>query len=276
MSYLGDDPGIRVIHTHILVNVLLALLFVPMNVRIAESSRKILEAWKPEKLVPGPHTPGSSLDSEMVKKPAQAITCARREAFRLADNLEAMFAHALDMFGVSDRAVIEKFVSSDSEINARNRAIQEYLATARRHIDNKDGHGVELEKDLDNVLRFSATMENIGDVVSHNLARLAIKRVHRNVDFSSEGGDELTRIHQQILRLIQLEISRFASSEKNRHKAKSKMIKSIRELGKASIENHRKRVSNQKSASLSTTSIHQDALRDLLQVVSLVENISAG
>ena len=85
MSYLGDDPGIRVIHTHILVNVLLALLFVPMNARIAETSRKILEAWKPEKLVPGPHTPGSSLDPEMVKKPAQAITCARREAFRLAD-----------------------------------------------------------------------------------------------------------------------------------------------------------------------------------------------
>ena len=276
VSYLGADVGIRAIYIHILFNIVLSILFVPFNSSIAKISRNFLQAWQPENLEPGYHIPGSSLDSGMIKNTRLAITCARREAFRLADNLEAMFVNALEMFGVSDRSVIESFVSCDSEINARNRAIQEYLAQARRHINFDDKDAVELEKNLDNVLRFSSTMENIGDVVSHNLARLAVKRLDRNVDFSREGEEELSSIHHATLGLIQLEISRFSSNEKAVGKAKSKMIRSIRELGKASIENHRKRLSNQKSASLSTTSIHQDALRDLLQVVNLVENIKAG
>ena len=276
IDMLGDQPGIRIINFHIAFNIVLAVLFVPFNVQLADFCRSLLESRQPENILPESHAPGSCLDPNMVSKPVLALSCARREAFRLADNTEALFMRAMDMFDVTDRLVIEQFVARDSEINARNKAIQGYLSEVRRIIHDKEGSESGYEKVLDGILRFSTTLENIGDVVSHNLARLAVKRLDRDVRFSSVGSDELREVHEEVLKLIQLEITNFSADGMVKSKARDKLIDSIRDLSRESMAKHRQRLSNRKSNSMSTSSIHQDTLRDLMQVVNLIANIKIG
>ena len=287
----GGTGGVQVINMHIAYNLVLALMFIPLNNAVARFSNWLLSSGKQDGLAPDSHAPGSSLDPEFVNKPKLAISCARREAFRLADNTEALFGKALQMFDAADRLIIEQFIEKDKEINARNKAIQRYLSETRRHIRNKDQSNKNQsnkndsnnnhEHRLDEILRFSTTMENIGDIVSHNLARLAIKRIDRGVVFSSEGEEELNLIHAQVLNLIQLEITYFAAigevkSQSKKNLAKKRLIESIEQLGQESIAQHRLRLSDRRSSSIGTSSIHQDAVRDMLQVVGYISHIEVS
>jgi phosphate:Na+ symporter len=90
------------------------------------------------------------------------------------------------------------------------------------------------------------------------------------------GSEELREVHEEVLKSVQLEITNFSADGMVKSKARDKMIDSIRDLAKESIAKHRQRLSNRKSNSMSTSSIHQDTLRDLMQVVNLIENIKMG
>jgi len=271
INRFGDSGGVQVINLHITYNLILALLFVPLNNYVAQFSIWMINARNPGALSPDSHSPGSSLDVDLVKKPKLALSCARREAFRLADNTEALFAKALEMFEASDRLIIEGFIEGDKEINERNKAIQRYLAEARRYIQSKDND--DDEQRLDSILRFASTMENIGDIVSHNLARLANKRIDRGVVFSAAGYEELSLIHAEVVKLIQMEIRNFASDGKAKQTPKKKLINSISQLGQESLAQHRLRLSDRKTTSIGTSSIHMDAVRDMLQVVDYISHI---
>ncbi len=275
---LGTTGGVQVINIHIVYNLILALMFIPLNNAVARFSTWLVNSGKTESLVAGSHAPGSSLDSEFVNIPKLAISCAKREAFRLADNTEALFDKALQMFVATDRLIIEQFIEKDKEINARNKAIQRYLSETRRYIHKRhaDDSDPNDEHQLDEILRFATTMENIGDIVSYNLARLAIKRIDRGVVFSSEGEEELNLIHTQVLNLIRLEITNFSAQGEVKIKSKQKLIESINQLCQQSIAQHRLRLSHRRSSSIGTSSIHQDAVRDILQVVGYISHIQTS
>ena len=275
VSIFGESGGVQVINMHIAFNLILATLFVPLNSQVAQFSTWLLNLRTPENLSPDSHSPGRGLDPDLVKKPNLALACARREAFRLADNSEALFAKSLEMFEASDRMIIEGFIESDIEINERNKAIQRYLAETRRHIRSNDDkeNGHEQEQELDLILRFASTMENIGDVVSYNLARLANKRIDRGVVFSDTGYEELSSIHAKVVKLIQMEVTAFASNGKPNQKQKVKLVNSITQLGQESLANHHKRLSEGKASSIGTSSIHVDAVRDMLQVADYLSRL---
>ena len=272
IDVFGGSGGVQVINMHIAFNLTLALLFVPLNSRVAQFSTWLLNVRTPENLSPDTHSPGSGLDPDLVKKPKLALSCARREAFRLADNTEALFAKALEMFEASDRLIIERFIESDNEINERNKAIQRYLSEARRYIQSKDD-AENNEHELDTILRFASTMENIGDIVSYNLARLANKRIDRGVVFSSAGNEELSLIHAEVVKLIQMEVTAFASNDKPNQKQKTKLLNSITQLGQESLASHHRRLSERKTTSIGTSSIHVDAVRDMLQVADYLSRL---
>lgn len=277
LGWLGASAGARVINAHLLFNGVLALLFVPLGARVAQAARWLIAARNPEASALEALAPGAGLDPDAITDPKQALSCARREAFRLADNTESLYRHALSMFEATDRAHIERIVALDDEINARNKAIQRYLSEVRRHAAGGDGDG-DGDDDggdealLDQILRFSTTMENIGDVVSHNLARLAVKRLDRGVEFSPAGREELHALHAEVLKVIQLDISNFAAGDRLSREAVGKQIAAATELASDSIARHRRRLSERKTRSIDSSSIHQDTVRDLLQVVRCIEN----
>ena len=267
IGLLGATAGSRVINAHLLFNLVLALVFLPVGGQVARVAKWLITSRSPESPEAGRIAPGAGLAPALISKPEQALSCARREAFRLADNTEALYTDALSMFEATDRSMIDQYTARDREINARNKAIQRYLSEVRRHIRESDDEAM-----LDQILRFSTTMENIGDVISHGMARLAIKRLDRGVVFSTAGREELYSLHAEVLKVMQLDITNFAANDQLSRTATGKQISAAMELGRDSIARHRRRLSERKSSSIDTSSIHQDTVRDLMQVVSLIEN----
>ena len=267
IGLLGASAGAQVINAHLAFNLVLALVFVPLGGRVAALAKWIITSRNPETPGSGAIAPGAGLDPALIGKPKRALSCARREAFRLADNTEALLAGALSLFEATDRSMIEQYVGRDQEINARNKAIQRYLSEVRRHAGDPGDEAM-----LDQILRFSTTMENIGDVISHNMARLALKRLDRGVTFSGAGHEELHALHAEVLKVIQLDITNFASDDRLSRKATARQITAAMELARDSVARHRRRLSERKSSSIDTSSIHQDTVRDLMQVVRCIEN----
>ena len=88
--------------------------------------------------------------------------------------------------------------------------------------------------------------------------------------------EKLREIHEEVLTPVQLEIINFSVDGMVKPKARDRMIHSIRELAKESMVKHDQRLSNRKFNSMSTRSINQDTLRDLMQFVNLIANIKIG
>lgn len=267
---LASEPGAQVIMLHIAFNAMLLVLFIPFIPIIVSKTLVWMQSRVTKALGPLSTDVGSGLDPSLLEKPELAISCARREAYRLGDITETLFSRALEMFQAEDQSEIERFIEIDREINARNRAIHQYLSEARRHVADQSD-----EKALDKILHFASTMENIGDTISHNLSRLAGKRLGRGVAFSPEGLDEITNIHNEVLSLLDTEINSFASNQSTKPKKTRKMISYIRQLCNESIARHRRRLSDHKLSSMGSSSIHQDAVRDLLQIALLLEHTPA-
>ena len=263
------EPGLQVIWLHIGINSLLVLWFAPFAGTLVEKLRDYLAARDRNQAQTVAVSVGSGLDYGSLKNPRAAISNARREAFRLGDITEALFSRSLELFTASDQSQIDQLVKTDREINARNKAIQKYLADARRFVPE-----VELEEELDTVLQFASTMENIGDTVSHGLSRLASKRLGRQVNFSEEGMQELYAIHNEVLDLIRYMIQQFDRGKLSRTRDQKKLVKRIRGLCESSMANHRQRLSDNRLSSIGSSSIHQDTVRDFLLVALLLDSVS--
>ncbi|NKB63171.1 MAG: hypothetical protein GKR95_13975 [Gammaproteobacteria bacterium] len=266
---LSPQPGSQVVFLHIGFNLLLVILFFPFSAKLVTRVLDKLNQRELERSASLSIAAGSGLDPSMLQQPTSALSSARREAYRLGDITETLFSRALGMFAADDQSQIERIVESDREINARNRVIHQYLSEARRHISDAG-----LERSLDEILQFASTMENIGDIISHNLSRLAEKRLGRGVMFSTEGMHEIQHIHAEVLALLGSEINRFASNGEIEPKKTYKQVDHIRLLCNKSIAKHRRRLSDHKANSMGTSSIHQDTVRDLLQVAILVEHMA--
>lgn len=258
--------GLRAIWFHILFNGVLAAVFAPFAGRLAGAVKRHLEArgqGAGRALHP---SIGDGLDPALLADPRRAVTCARREACRLGDNCEAFFSRSLEMFRAKDRSQIDFMVAADFDINARNKAIWHYLTDARAHIaDPAD------ELELDRVLQFSSTMENVGDTISYNLSRLASKRLDRSAMFSAEGMQEITRIHAAVLALLKAVNTRFMTADAGGRKPIRKRVRQIQTLCGESLSRHRRRLSDKNADSLGSSSIHQDTVRDLLHIALLLE-----
>jgi phosphate:Na+ symporter len=260
-------PGSRIVLCHIAFNLLLVLLFVAVAERLANRLHLWLQRRAETNDSMAVNEAGSGLDPALVDKPRKALASARREAFRLGDITENLFAGALEMFAAKDQSQIHNLVATDHEINIRNKAILHYLSEVRHHVKSR-----EQEQELNQVLHFASTMENIGDTISHNISRLALKRLERGVMFSADGFEEISLIHQTVLSLLRNEINRFAAGIPGSPRKTHKVVEQIRSLCTESISKHRIRLSENKSRSIGSSSIHQDTVRDLLQIALLLEH----
>jgi len=269
-SDFSSSPGSLIILWHMLFNGLLLVLGFGIAGPLAAKLCNWLGQRNAGQLASLMEKAGSGLDPVALNNPEQAIAIARREAYRLGDLTESMFGHSMAMFGARDRSQILQLVEADKEINLRNKAIHTYLSEARRHVVD-EAH----EHHLDRVLEFSSTMENIGDCISHDLSRLAIKKLDRGVTFSVPGLHEIEEIHGEVLGLLKQEINYFAGNKDTDRVANLESVQHIKKLCNRSIVKHRLRLSQQLANSMVTSSIHQDTVRDFLQIAVLLEPASS-
>ena len=190
LGQLGLSPGPATAAFHVLFNLMMAVVMLPLLDPVAALLRRVL----PE---PAPGTDPREplyLDTAAREVPEVGLGGAAREVLRLADTLEKMLTGARDALDSNDRKLSDAVRELDDVLDSLNQAVNAYLTSfdpeelseedrARRH----------------QLLTFSMSMEQAGDVVDRALLAHNQKRIRRGTLLSS---DEVSRLKTQMDRLI--------------------------------------------------------------------------
>lgn len=211
----------------------------------------------------------SSLDPNMVKDPKQAIGNAMREILAMSNTVSMMLHGVLNAFSKGDKAEMARIAKLDDQVDQQHAKIKNYLTQLAR----EDLSPAEARRCAD-LMTFCVRLEQAGDIIVKNLLALARKKQALGLTFSNQGWQELRELHECVSSNLQRALNVLVSSdaESARDLLEEKLV--VRELEQSSTERHMERLRKRTVESIETSEIHLDAVRDLVQINTLVTSVA--
>jgi phosphate:Na+ symporter len=242
---------------HTAFNLILAALFIGIVPLMAKALVRLLPAG------PAPADPAKPLylDSAALQNPAVALSNAAREALRMADIIEKMLAGTQQTLHGDDRHLVAETSRMDDIVDRLHEALQRYIAAiARGELNDSDA------RRLTEVQSFAINLEHIGDIIDKNITELAAKRLRLKLSLSPEGLSEIDGMYAQLQDHLRLAVAVFMSSDVDAARRLVAEKEQFRELERASTERHFTRVREGRRASIETSGLHLDLVRDLKRI----------
>ncbi len=259
LSSLDASPVRLVADFHTLFNLALAAIFVVPLPAFA----KLLQ-W----LLPPPATPFDPsapiyLDAGAIATPSLALTSAARETLHMGDLVETMLRDTMVALMTDDRKLVATVERMDNSVDNLHEAIKLYVTKITgESLDDREGtRAME-------IIAFAINLEHIGDIIDKNLMELAAKKIKNRLKFSNEGAAELQGFHRRVLENLKLALSVFMSGDVKIARQLVAEKVAIRQAERLASENHLVRLRQGLLASIETSSLHLDILRDLKRIHS--------
>ena len=265
LTRLDPNPVRQVADFHTLFNLALAAIFIVPLPAFA----KLLEWLLPKAAAsPDPSTP-IYLDPAAIGTPALALTCAARETLHMGDFVETMLRETIDAVMNDDRRLVEAIERSDNVVDKLHEAIKLYVTKiTRESLDEREARRAM------EVIAFTINLEHIGDIIDKNLMELATKKIKNRLKFSDDGAAELQKFHRRIMENLKLALSAFMSGDVKIARQLIEEKVEIREAERLASENHLTRLREGMAASIETSSLHLDILRDLKRIHSHICSVA--
>jgi len=259
MRTLDSNPVRMLADFHTLFNLALAVLFIGPLPALA----RLLEWLVPE---PDASTDPSApiyLDAAAISTPSLALTCAARETLHMGDLIETMLRRSIDALMTDDRRLVIEIERMDNLVDRLHEAIKLYVTKITRESLDEAESRRAME-----IIACAINFEHVGDIIDKNLMELATKKIKNRLSFSDSGAAELQAFHRRVLDSLKLAFTVFMSGDVKvaRQLVEEKVV--IREAERAAAENHLERLRNGLTASVETSSLHLDILRDLKRIYS--------
>jgi phosphate:Na+ symporter len=257
LSEMSAGPGRLAANFHTAFNLVLAAIFMTILPLMATLLIRLL----PAKAVPDDPSRPIYLDRGALQMPAVALANAAREALRMADVVEKMLTGAREMFHGDDRRLVSATRQMDDIVDRLHEALQTYIAAiARDSLNDTEA------RRLTEVQSFAINLEHIGDIIDKNITELAAKRIRLKLSLSSEGLGEIDAMYAQLLDHLRLAVAVFMSSDAEAARRLVAEKEQFRELERNSTERHFARVREGRKASIETSGLHLDVVRDLKRI----------
>jgi phosphate:Na+ symporter len=257
----GNEPGQAVALFHLLFNLVLAVIMLPLLRPASRLLRRLLpdraEAEDPGRPI--------YLDSSARETPIVALGAAAREALRLADALEQMLHGARDALISGNRKLISEIRSRDDVLDSLNTAIKSYL-TAFDPDDLSDDD----RRRLDEILAFSMNMEQAGDVIDRNLLPHARKRVKRGLAIPHDGEKELTAMMDRLIGNLRTAASLLMTADERVARLLAEEKVAFRKAEHTATAEHFERMRNGRLDSAQGSALQLDLLRDMKMINSYI------
>jgi len=265
MIALDVNPVRMVADFHTLFNLALAALFILPLPAMARLLQWLLP--KPEGS-PDPSAP-VYLDPAAISTPSLALTCAARETLHMGDLVETMLRKSIDALMTDDRRLVVEVERMDNAVDRLHEAIKLYVTgVTRQSLDeNESNRAME-------IVACAINFEHIGDIIDKNLMELAAKKIKNRLSFSESGAAELQALHRRVLDSLKLAFTVFMTGDVKiaRQLVEEKVV--IRDAERTAAENHFARLREGLTASIETSSLHLDILRDLKRIFSHICSIA--
>jgi phosphate:Na+ symporter len=258
VAALGSDPARAIANAHTGFNIALALVFLPLigpTARLLERFVRDAENTADKRV--------NHLDDSVLDRPALALANATREVMRLADTVELMLQETILTFREGDEIRRIGISRLDNEVDRLQEAIKLYLARlTRQPLDE------ESTRRCFDLILFTTNLEHVGDIIDRGLLGLAAKRQRHGVTFSEPGWQEIATLHQRVLEQMRLAVTVFVTRDLALAKELMAEKDRIRALEREATENHFQRLRDGTVASIETSALHLDILRDLKRVAA--------
>jgi phosphate:Na+ symporter len=265
LARLDPNPVRQIADFHSLFNLALAALFIGPLPLFA----RLIEWLVPEQAKsPNPGTP-IHLDPAAIETPVIALTCAARETLHMGDLVETMLARAMTALMTDDHKLVAEVERMDNAVDKLHEAIKLYVTKiTRESLDDGDGRRAM------EIISFTINLEHIGDIIDKNLMELATKKIRHRLKFSEEGAAELEAFHHRILDSLNLALGVFISGDVKIARQLLEEKVAIRDAERSAAENHLARLREGRPASIETSSLHLDVLRDLKRIHSHICSVA--
>jgi phosphate:Na+ symporter len=250
---------------HTLFNLALAAIFIAPLPLFARLLERLLPA---PVAVSDPSTP-MYLDPTAIESPSLALTCAARETLRMGDLIERMLRETIDALITDDRKLVSSIERMDDVVDKLHEAIKLYVTRiTRESLDEVEGRRAM------EIIAFGINLEHIGDIIDKNLMELAKKKIKNRLRFSEKGALELQKFHRRVLNNLQLALGVFVSGDVKIARQLIEEKVAIREVEVLAAEAHFARLRDGLAASIETSSLHIDILRDLKRIHSHICSVA--
>jgi phosphate:Na+ symporter len=203
------------------------------------------------------------LDESVLDRPALALANATREVMRLADTVELMLQEAILTFREGDESRRVGISRLDNDVDRLQEDIKLYLARLTRQPLDED----DTRRCFDLIL-FTTNLEHVGDIIDRGLMGLAAKRQRNGVSFSEPGWAEIAKLHQRVLEQMRFALTVFVTRDLALARELVAQKDEIRAIEKAATESHFQRLRDGTLASIETSALHLDILRDLKRIAA--------
>jgi phosphate:Na+ symporter len=260
LGFLGADPARALANVHTGFNVLLAIVFLPLTYLAA----KLLE-----RIMPDAHTDEGTvtrvrhLDEAALDRPAVALGAATREVMRIADTVQLMLQESINTFADGDERRLEEIARLDDEVDRLQEEVKLYLTKlTRQPLTEEDSR-----RCFDLIL-FTTNLEHAGDIIDKGILRLAARKKRNNLAFSQEGWAELQALHQRVVDQMRLAVTVFVTRDLDMARELVVEKDRFRDAERLATESHLQRLREGTLASIETSALHLDLLRDLKRITA--------
>jgi len=265
LTAIDPNPVRLIADFHSLFNLALAAVFIIPLPTFA----KFLEWLLPKPAIsPDPSTP-IYLDPVAIGMPSLALTCAARETLHMGDLVEMMLRQTIVAMMNDDRKLVSEIERTDNTVDKLHEAIKLYVTKiTRQSLDDREGRRAM------EIISFTINLEHIGDIIDKNLMELVAKKIKNHLKFSEDDAAELQNFHRRVLENLKLALGVFISGDVKIARQLIEEKVAIREAERVASENHLARLREGLLASIETSSLHLDILRDLKRIHSHICSVA--
>jgi len=254
MLALAPDNARAVADFHSLFNIVVAALFLPLLSPFA----LLLEKALPKRVDPADPSRPLYLDPAARETPIVALGAAAREALRVADALGEMLSGARDALASADRRKIVETRRRDDVLDRLNAAIKSYLTSLDPDELNDQDH-----RRLNEILCFTMSLEQAGDVIDRNLLPHAAKRLKRGLVFTREEQGELIGLIERLASNLKAAAALFMTEDARIARALADEKIAFREAESRATMAHFERLRSDRLDAVQASALHLDLLRDM-------------
>lgn len=268
LDQIGPNPMRQVINVHLLFNVVLAIVCLPLVGPMAGLLEKLMaepgSAEMQDRL-----KPASALDRKVLSNPGLALASATREVLRMAEVVEVMTRPVMDLFESGNQREAARLRALDEEVNEAHTAIKLYLAEVNRGRLSAE----EAERSM-GLAGFAIDLERAGDVVTKSLLPLALEKNKKKIAFSGDGWKELTDVHDRVMANMQLAMNVLVSDDVDSARQLIAEKDRMRSLERKSHDRHLERLKAGSAESVASSDIHLDTVRALKEINTLFSSVA--
>lgn len=261
LDLVASTPARQLVSFHLLFNAALLVVFLPLVVPLAALTRQLVPG--DDDPAEGRARPVSALDRNVLTNPGLALASATRELLRMSEQIELMLSPVMELFVSTDAHAAARIKEIEKEVNEAQTDIKLYLAEMNQGQLSPD----QARRGMD-LTGIAISLERVGDIITKDLLRLTGEMRKKKLTFSSDGWNELTRLHARVLANMQLSLNVLVSEDVDSARQLVEEKEYVRALEEESHDAHLARLGQGTPQSIATSDIHLETVRALKEINS--------